>query len=272
MISLGRCLQSLLLATLLVGCVAPDPFGPSPPLESAEPGTVIAESVSPESFLAVPSLGDIGESAFGAPAFALNASPPTSTSALASDPKVAILTIFADPTYSPQQVSGFTFDGGTHAFITVRNNSSAPITVGRASGIQPGKTVSLGTWGNKSEHRGLWYNLEAYFIYKYSYYSGRISVSWLMSSEQLATLSSFIKTSDYWSSTSNCSTFAVNAWNKVVDYYARLSAGVPNTPKNLANSIKSKYGSGYTTRAAVPYNYVVYYNNGTTLTKSTVYK
>jgi hypothetical protein len=138
--------------------------------------------------------------------------------------------------------------------------------------IQPGKTVSLGTWGNQTEHVGLWYNLEAYLVSKNGAYSGRVSASWLMSSSQLATLTSFIKSNDSWSqNVNNCSTFAVGAWNVVVDSYARLSAGVPNTPKNLANSIKSKFGTYV--GAAVPYDYVVYYANGTgTPKRSTVYK
>lgn len=188
---------------------------------------------------------------------------------------VALLTIFADPTYGGSGSSGSNgaFDFGTHAFITVRNVSNSNMNVGRFSGIAPGKTMSIGTWGNKSEHTGLWYELESYFVYNNSAYQGRISVAYLLDSGQLNTLNSYITYNDYWSTFTNCSSFAVNAWNNVVDYSYRLGAGVPNTPKNLANSIKAKWPNGYSVGASVTYNYLVYYANGTgSPIRSTIYR
>lgn len=196
-------------------------------------------------------------------------------SAAAAEPIVAILTVFADPTTGGTGSSGT--DGssafGTHAFITVRNNSSANINVGKFSGIAPGKTMSIGTWGNKSEHKGLWYNLEAYFISKYASYGPRVSISYGLTSSQLSTLNSFIINNDKWSTLNNCSSFAVKAWNSIATTNYKLSAGTPNTPKKLADNIKANYVLSYRVGEAVPWNYLVYYANGTgSPTKSTVYK
>ncbi len=186
---------------------------------------------------------------------------------------IATLTIFADPTSSTIGSSGLSYDLGTHAFITVKNISTSNITIGKLGSIAPGKTVSIGTWGNKTEHKGLWYNLEAYYVYKNNAYSKRVSYSIALDETTLATLNTYIKNNDYWSNTSNCSSFAASAWNSVASSGDKISAGVPKTPKNLANNIKSKWPEQYRTGLSVPYNYVVYYaqGNGTPL-KSTTFK
>lgn len=186
---------------------------------------------------------------------------------------IATLTIFADPTASTIGSSGLSYDLGTHAFITVKNISTNNITVGRLSSIAPGKTVSIGTWGNKTEHKGLWYNLESYFVYKSSAYAGRVSYSMGLTSTSLTTLNNYIKNSDSWSNTNNCSSFASRAWNSVASSADKISAGTPNTPKNLANNIKSKWTTQYQTKQSVPYNYAVYYAQGASSPiKSTQYK
>ena len=64
--------------------------------------------------------------------------------------------------------------GGTHAFIYIENTSSSKMKVGSYN-IGAGKTLTLGTWGNKDEHKGIWYNLEAYFISEYDSYSKSVT-------------------------------------------------------------------------------------------------
>lgn len=186
---------------------------------------------------------------------------------------IATLTIFADPSASSVGSSGLNYDFGTHAFITVKNISTSNITVGKLGSIAPGKTVSIGTWGNKSEHRGLWYNLESYFVYKSNAYTKRVSYATALTEISLATLNTYIKNNDYWSNTTNCSSFAAGAWNAVAVSTDKISAGVPSTPKNLANNIKSKWPTQYRVGYSVPYSYIVYYaqGNGTPI-KSTIYK
>lgn len=168
--------------------------------------------------------------------------------------KVASLRVFADPTQSIYGSSGLQIDLGTHAWITVSNISDKNISVGKFS-IGPGKTLAIGTWGNKSEHVGLWYNLESYLIKNNSSYENRVSLRVDLSSTSLESLNSHILGYDTWSKVNNCSSFAVSSWNKVCS--TKLSAGLINTPKNLANSIKSidNYYEGF----PVPHNYKVYY-------------
>lgn len=250
---------ALFIVLLLPACDSADhPLEPTLMHENIDPETTIAEPAlrgnsAVSSWGNTPAEGDLG---------LFNTDPVNASTSTAASSNVAIITIFADGvTQGTGSSGGGSSTFGTHAFITVRNMADTAITVGRLSGIRPGKTVSVGTWGNKSEHKGLWYNLEGYFVSKYGAYSSRVSAAYLISSAQMSTLTTFIRSNDSWSVSSNCSSFAVGAWNKVVDSYARLSAGVPNTPKNLASSIKSKFSS-YSTRAKVPYDYAVYYAVG----------
>ncbi|MCM3785178.1 hypothetical protein M3231_19575 [Neobacillus mesonae] len=152
---------------------------------------------------------------------------PTATS-------VAILTMFSDGTDAGIGSSGSTF--GTHSFITVKNISSSAITVGGLSGIASQKTVSVGTWGNQDENKGLWYNLEALYVNNNSAYKNRVSKSMYLTQTQLNSINTYIKNSDSWSHLNNCSTFAVGLWNSVSsDTY---SAGSPNTPKTCQTLLK----------------------------------
>lgn len=126
----------------------------------------------------------------------------------------------------------------------------------------------MGTWGNKSEHTGLWYSLEAYFISNNSSYTNRSSLLDKIDSTALATLTTHITGYDTWSLTNNCSSFAASGWNKICS--TTLSAGVINTPSNLRSSIVNT--GLYLTGVAVPYDYLVYYANGSNLpVRSTVY-
>lgn len=191
---------------------------------------------------------------------------------------VAVLTIFADP--SPSTGASVSanpcsyVDCGTHAFITVKNLSSSNITVGRF-GLPYGKTMTLGTWGNKSEHKGMWYNLEPYFIYYNGAYAGRISLSYGLNASELASLNAKIATYDKWSSTYPCSRFAKDVWNAATISEYDMSDGYPHTPKNLADYLKNHpvFKQFIAIGAPVPYNYDVYYAQGSTGTpkKSTVY-
>ncbi|WP_322922724.1 hypothetical protein [Paenibacillus campi] len=180
--------------------------------------------------------------------------------AVTPDYNVARLTIFADggSNTTGSSGSGNITDFGVHAFVTIKNSNTSAIQVGGLTGIVPGKTVSVGTWGNKSEHNGVWYNLEEKFIANQDAYKSRVSLTIDLSSGQLQAVNNYIKNHDDWGYTNNCSSFAVGIWNTVAA--TTLSAGTINTPKNLANSIKSK--SGYISGMAVPNDYLVYYANG----------
>ncbi len=182
---------------------------------------------------------------------------------------VAAVRIFADPTTSkPTQSSGHSLNLGNHAFITVSNISSSTIVVGKFN-VAPGKTLSLGTWGNKAEHTGLWYNLESYMIKTQNFYSNRVSAKVNITQSNLNVLNSHIIGFDRWSELTNCSSFAASSWNSVA--FPAVSAGVINTPKNLASSIKNINSS--VSGGAVPFDYIVYYANGSgTPSPSTIFR
>lgn len=172
--------------------------------------------------------------------------------------------VFADPNGYVTGSSGLSLQSGAHAWIVVYNNSGGNITVGRMS-IANGTEISIGTWGNKynnngSLHKGVWYNLEPYLAKYNSVYSDNVSKSCNLTTTQLATLNNYINSHDTWSTTTNCSSFAVGAWNTVVGYN-QLSAGIINTPKNLANSIINT--TVYTDDLTMRYYYRVHYSNGT---------
>lgn len=105
-------------------------------------------------------------------------------------------------------------------------------------------------------------------IFYFFQYSSRIQVLVNIDSTALATLTEYIVNHDSWSLTNNCSSFAVGGWNQICS--TTLSAGVINTPTNLKNSIINTGLSS--TGISVPYNYVVYYANGSnTPIRSNVY-
>ncbi|TJY40797.1 hypothetical protein E5161_16800 [Cohnella pontilimi] len=171
---------------------------------------------------------------------------------------VAELTIYAvsdSPAGNPASDDG-------HAWVTITNYKTTSITVGTLPGIAQYKTVSVGTWGNKSEHSGVWYNLESKFNFQaHSTYSGRVSLSMDLDSGQLSTVNNYIASHDYYTGLLNCSSFAQDVWNSVAPSNMQVSNGAPlNTPTALRDSIKSK--SGYITNRSISYDYLVYYGNG----------
>lgn len=172
-------------------------------------------------------------------AFIITTSNMFSVEAAAS--KVGELTIFAanDGSSSSLSTSG-------HAFISFKNTSGSNITVGGLS-VKNTHEITIGTWGNKSQHKGIWYNLESYFVNNVSAYSNRVSLTTNVTQANIDTINSLISSNDKWSATNNCSSFATKIWNSVSS--TTLSAGTPNTPTALMKSIKSK--SGYSTKKSI---------------------
>src|SRR5262245_24681653 len=85
-------------------------------------------------------------------------------SAAGSPPNVAVVSIFSDVSQLANAGSSGFFSG--HTWLVVKNISSDKIRVGRVDDVAPGETITVGTWGNKDEHKGVWYNLEAYFTHQ----------------------------------------------------------------------------------------------------------
>ena len=165
---------------------------------------------------------------------------------------VAELTIYSDGTAVGTEGSIGIIGG--HSFITVKNESSSVISVGKLAGIAPSETVTVGTWGNKKEHPGVWYNLESYFIHLDMSAYATASLARTLTSSELKTLNNFISKHDSYNAvTNNCSTFASGAWNSVSPWSEDLFAGIPNTPTALFNSIKQNGASEDGTAVSIPW-------------------
>lgn len=150
-----------------------------------------------------------------------------------------------------------------HSFIVVHNLTSNNMTVGHYT-VEANGSVTLGTFGNVSQHKGIWYNMEG--VYNVSTH---VSVSQYISSSQLNTLNSNVNSSDVWATLNNCSSFASKVWNSISS--TDVSAGLVPTPSNLASSIKSKYSSSYVLNRAKPAKTKndIYYHSSSGIVKCT---
>jgi hypothetical protein len=153
-----------------------------------------------------------------------------------------------------------------HAFLAVKNLSADPITVGRVSNVAPGETITIGTWGNKDEHDGVWYNLEAYYAQKDPHkYDSSLSLTRGINGAQLSTLNDYVRNHDsyepYWG---NCSSFATGAWDAVMPWDWEVWASIkpgwdsPATAKYFI-SLNGAHKQGFT----IPWSgRGVFYGNG----------
>lgn len=173
---------------------------------------------------------------------------------------VGTLTIFAsnDGGNSSWNTSG-------HAFLAFENTSSSSITIGGLT-VAAGEEITFGTWGNKSAHTGIWYNLESYFIHNQNAYTNRVSRSVVVTPNDIDDINTIIANNDTWSVLNNCASFAVKVWNAVAA--TTLTAGSPNTPTSLMASIKSK--AGYRTGRAVQQNTRIGYVSSGSFVPATV--
>ena len=145
-----------------------------------------------------------------------------------------------------------------HAFLTIKNCTSTSIIVGGIT-VVPYEEISVGTWGNKEPHTGIWYNLESYLVNANQAYQGRVSLTENITQSDINTINTLISNNDEWSYLDNCSSFATGIWNEISS--VNLNAGFPKTPASLVESIKSK--SGYETNRTIQYNTNIgYVQNG----------
>lgn len=140
---------------------------------------------------------------------------------------------------------------GGHAFVAITNKTDKDITVGVYT-LEAGKSVTLGTYGNKIGHNGLFYDLEAYAnLYYSSDFSTYVSLSTELGKSDLTTINKFISKNDNWGFYNNCSYFASGLWNSVSDTKLSAKNGLKwNTPTALAKSIIKQ--GGYEVGKEVP--------------------
>jgi hypothetical protein len=177
--------------------------------------------------------------------------------ALATDDNIAKLTIISDG-------SGI---GGKHAFLLVENISLNPIEIGNYT-LDSNSEVTVGTWGNRNEHKGIWYNLESYYINQTDSYSNRVSLSNEINRNELEIINETLIERDNWSYFNNCSTFASVVWNTVATEDETLYAGTfLRKPSTLSKSIKSKKNHKVNIKISITEKNAIAYSNKNSLKK-----
>lgn len=164
----------------------------------------------------------------------------TITPANAAEAKIARITIVS--------ASGGTSSSSTagHSFLLVKNISSNQNIVVGVLGLSKNETISIGTWGNLSDGKGIYYNYELYI--GASGFPGRVSYTVDITSSQLAKINDYIRNNNSWSVLDNCAMFASMAWYQAIR--PAPSGGSPVTPTGLVSGIKKI--SGYKTNIAMP--------------------
>ena len=135
--------------------------------------------------------------------------------------------------------SSFGLEG--HTFLIFKNIGTTEITVGHMP-LEAGESVTIGTFGNRPAHKGIWYNIEGYCGVTPPTYALLTGVTY----GELIDINRAINNHDTWSITDNCSSFAVDVWN-AGNSGKTLSGG---NPAAVVSSIKKQ--SGYTTNPTVP--------------------
>lgn len=109
--------------------------------------------------------------------------------------------------------------------------------------VEPNESITIGTFGNRSAHKGIWYNIEGYINSN----ATRYSLATAVTGTQLVTLNNVINKNDSWSLTDNCASFAKDVWNSIASTDYQISGA---TPTALSKKIRKK--SGYITNTAIP--------------------
>lgn len=126
-----------------------------------------------------------------------------------------------------------------HACLIVYNESTIPITIGHMT-VGVNDYITIGTFGNRSAHEGIWYNIEAANMTAISASDFAQTCYGITTLSQISTLNSAINGSDEWTLTKNCAYFAKHCWNAVAPTSLQLSGG---TPSALRSSILSHGGT-----------------------------
>ncbi len=138
-------------------------------------------------------------------------------------------------------LSLYSLPSNGHSWITIKNKIGATIKAGFYS-ITSGEEISIGTFGNQTDHCGVWYNIESYYADAQEYL-GRVSLSEDIGINELNEITNYIKNNDTWSLYFNCSRFSATIWNNVTD--KDIDINFISTPAAVASAIKQK--SGYQT-------------------------
>lgn len=137
--------------------------------------------------------------------------------------------------YVSDDAQGSSFYSGGHAFISIRNNSMISLSGGYMP-IKPLEEITIGNWGNLSQHSGVWYNLESY---RANEFTSNVTVSCTFGIASLGSVNTYIiNQNDGWSISNNCATFAAGVWSIVSN--DSLNVGFFSPVADLYASVSSK--------------------------------
>ena len=111
-----------------------------------------------------------------------------------------------------------------HSFLIFKNTSNSNITIGHMP-VAPGESITIGTFGNRSAHSGIWYNIEGYHGVSSTSYGLRTGLT----TGQLLLVNQEINGHDSWSLSKKCSGYTTN----------------PTIPSKSLNSIARHTSSSY---------------------------
>ena len=150
------------------------------------------------------------------------------------DTDIALLSIF---TFDGKKESTLGLMNLGHSFLSVENTSDSAIEIGNVT-IDAGKTIAIGTWSIQA-HFGVWYNVESNYIADHNKYDGRLSVTTGIGLDDIEKITKFILSHDYWNPLQNCSYFALNLWNEVVEDSEKLDTMLIYSPGAIANQLRN---------------------------------
>lgn len=130
-----------------------------------------------------------------------------------------------------------------HSWLVVKNTDSKPIKVGHYN-LGPGLSVTIGTWGNIEQHKGIWYNYEGYL---YNKFSTHVSISKNATQLELNDFNTAVNSFDRWNIVNTCAYFAGYVWDHT---FSSPKVNVGAYPSLLATSLKGI--SGYVTNRSIP--------------------
>lgn len=140
-----------------------------------------------------------------------------------------------------------TFDGDTetepfvkclgHTWLSIDNQSGHSVYM-KDYEIKNDEILTFSIWAI-TDHRGVVFNLEPNFILKFDRYVGRQSLSVNINESQLKTIEDYIDRNNKWHLGKNCSFWAIQLWNELVDDEFKLKTqALVYTPKRLQKSLR----------------------------------
>lgn len=163
-----------------------------------------------------------------------------------------------------------TFDGKTeskpfvrclgHTWVSIDNQSGHSVRL-KDHEIKNDEIITFSVWA-VSGHRGLFFNLESNFIIQYDRYVGRQSLSINIDESKLRTIEDYIEDHHNWTLVKNCSCWAIQLWNQIVDEdYQLKTQTLVYTPQRLQKSMR-EYDCTETNRDFSRSGGIFYYQDG----------